>query len=70
MGKTRQDDKMYQRHIDFLPMDGQSPQSRQLIENQGLKNRFFSRQSRQHTENTPTYNDLPKAENRGAQCPK
>jgi hypothetical protein len=31
--KTRQDDKMYQRHIDFLPMDGQSPQSRQLIEN-------------------------------------
>jgi hypothetical protein len=26
-------DKLYQKPTDFMPMDGQSPQSRQLIEN-------------------------------------
>ena len=26
-------DKLYQEPTDFMPMDGQSPQSRQLIEN-------------------------------------
>jgi hypothetical protein len=51
-------------------MDGQSPQSRQLIENQGLKDRFFRCQSRQHTEKKSTYSDLPKTENMGANCPK
>ena len=33
-------DKVYQEPTDFMPMGGQSPQSRQLIENQGSKTGF------------------------------
>jgi hypothetical protein len=51
-------------------MDGQSPQSRQLIENEGSRNRFFRSQSRQHAEKKSTYNNLPKTEDMRANCPK
>jgi hypothetical protein len=51
-------------------MDGQSPQSWELTENEGSIKRFFCSKSWQHTEKKSTYNNPTKTENVGANCPK
>lgn len=54
-----QADKLYQWYCDFLSLEGQSALSRQFIENKGSKKRFFSSQSRYHTQKKSTYSQPP-----------
>ena len=62
---TRQADKLCQCQwqCDLMSLRGQSAQSRELIENKEWEKRFFSFQSRQHTEKKITYNQPTKTEN-------